>query len=148
MLLKVSGSGLSFLFDTGKCCENCGSSKMGNIHIFIPDGLHERLRRVCRHKVTQQKYLERVIEEALNKDESVIITKELKAPDTVDIRSWQHHAIESVKRNKKLHAEISDLLRGAESISCEGDVEPVTAHIDEGGDNVPVQYYVPEGEEK
>ena len=42
---------------------------MGNIHIFIPDGLHERLRRVCRHKVTQQKFLEEGIEKLVSEKE-------------------------------------------------------------------------------
>jgi hypothetical protein len=42
---------------------------MGNIHIFIKDELHERLRRVCRHKVTQQKFLEEGIERLVSEKE-------------------------------------------------------------------------------
>lgn len=105
---------------------------MGNIHIFIPDGLHERLRKVCRHKVTQQKYLERVIDEAVNRDA---------------FRGAGGHTLPPEIRRPAPNEIVSNLMRGAESISYEG-VELVTAHIDEGGDNVPVQYYVPEGEEE
>lgn len=42
---------------------------MGNIHIFIADELHERLRKVCRHKVTQQKFLEEGIEKLVSEME-------------------------------------------------------------------------------
>lgn len=117
MLLKVSGSGLSFFiwhWRVGKFVV------MGNIHIFIPDGLHERLRRVCRHKVTQQKFLEEGIEKLVSEKEG--------------------HSVLCTEKKLKPFVASENLLEFAR------DLEALEKEVAVQGIPIPPQYYVPEGE--
>lgn len=106
---------------------------MGNIHIFIPDGLHERLRRVCRHKVTQQKFLEEGIEKLVSEKEghSVLCTdKKLADVDPIEMRY-------ALGVSTGIDPAFLEGFNKAEEKEEEVAVEGIT---------IPPQYYVPEGE--
>lgn len=111
---------------------------MGNIHIFIADELHERLRKVCRHKVTQQKFLEEGIEKLVSEMEKGKIQperfrdyKSLEARDGIRPPTEEEVAVfldefipyEKVQEDKK-----------EEEVACEGVV-------------INPQYYVPDAKE-
>lgn len=118
---------------------------MGNIHIFIPDGLHERLRRVCRHKVTQQKFLEEGIEKLVSEKEghSVLCTdKKLKpfvpSENLLELaRDLEALEVDQavVKQFELARERVKEALESEEEVAVEGVA-------------IPPQYYVPEGEEE
>lgn len=85
---------------------------MGNIHIFIPDGLHERLRRVCRHKVTQQKFLEEGIEKLVSEKEG--------------------HSVLCTDKKIYLANGSTALLTGEEDVAVEGVAIPPQYYVPEG----------------
>lgn len=114
--MKVSGSGLSFLLCTG---ELGNWEFMGNIHIFIADELHERLRKVCRHKVTQQKFLEEGIEKLVSE---------------MEVRAVDRKAVEAHEEIYFDNGATVVLTGEDEEVACEGVA-------------ISPQYYVPDDKE-
>lgn len=113
---------------------------MGNIHIFIPDGLHERLRKVCRHKVTQQKFLEEGIEKLVSEKEGhPVLCTDKKLADVEEVKALD-------VREKGYTERLFDLARERvkEALELEGEEVAV-----EGVAISPQYYdeYFPEGEE-